>query len=152
MAKELGVGVIGLGMGRDLLYLNRDPATRLEVRGLCGRNADKAARMAKSNGIGFATADYRELLKRDDIQVIAVFSPDHLHGEQCVAALEAGKHVLVEKPLATNAADAEELRALAASRRLTLMPGHTFLYSPAVNWVRELLRLRTRSARSTSSR
>ena len=48
MRKELGVGIIGLGMGRDLLYLNRDASSRLEVRGLCSRDSAKAARVAVS--------------------------------------------------------------------------------------------------------
>ena len=55
-------------------------------------------------------------------------------------ALQAGKHVLVEKPLATRLRDAHELAELATANERLLMPGHTFIYSPAVNTVRELIR------------
>ena len=125
MRKELGVGVIGLGMGRDLFYLNRDPATRFEVRGVCGRTAAKAERVASENGIGFATTDYRELLARDDIHVIAVFSPDHLHGEHCLAALRAGKHVLVTKPMVNKLSEAVAITREAEARGLKLLVGET---------------------------
>src|SRR5262249_52675697 len=56
-----------------------------------------------------------------------------------LAALQAGKHVFIEKPLAASASQAEELAEVAEQRGLTLMPGHTFLYSPAVNTIRELI-------------
>ncbi len=125
MAKELGIGVIGLGMGRDLLYVNRDTATRFEVRGLCSKDPAKAERLAKAHGIGFATGDYRELVRRDDIQVIAVFSPDHLHAEHCLAALGAGKHVLVTKPMVTRLDDAVEITRQAEARGLKLLVGET---------------------------
>jgi predicted dehydrogenase len=125
MRKDLGVGVIGLGMGRDLFYLNRDPATRFEVRGVCARDAAKAQRLASENGIGFATGDYRELLKRGDIHLIAVFSPDHLHGEHCLAALRAGKHVLVTKPMVDKLAEAVAITREAEARGLKLLVGET---------------------------
>jgi len=125
MGKELGIGVIGLGMGRDLLYVNRDPATRFEVRGLCSKDPAKAERLAKAHGIAFSSGDYRELVRRDDIQVIAVFSPDHLHGEHCLAALRAGKHVLVTKPMVTRLGEAIEITRQAEARGLKLLVGET---------------------------
>jgi len=125
MRKELGVGVIGLGMGRDLFYLNRDPGTRLEVRGVCGSTPEKTQRIAQQNGIPFATTDYRELVARDDIHVVAVFSPDHLHGEHCLAALRAGKHVLVTKPMVNKLGEAVEITREAEARRLKFLVGET---------------------------
>jgi len=125
MGKDLGVGVIGLGMGRDLFYLNREPTTRFEVRGVCGRSAAKAQRLAGENGIGFATTDYRQLVARDDIHLIAVFSPDHLHGEHCLAALKAGKHVLVTKPMVDKLGEAVAITREAEARGLKLLVGET---------------------------
>ncbi len=97
--KDLGIGVIGLGMGADLLYLNEDPNSRFIVRAICAATPAKLERYRQVPGVVFATTDYRELLTRDDIQVIAVFSPDILHAEHTIAALEAGKHVVVTKPM-----------------------------------------------------
>ncbi|MCR4413918.1 MAG: Gfo/Idh/MocA family oxidoreductase [Thermoguttaceae bacterium] len=125
MAKELGVGIIGLGMGRDLFYLNRDPSTRFEVRAVCGRDPAKAARLARDNGIGFSTTDYRELIARPDIHVVAVFSPDHLHGEHCLAALRAGKHVVVTKPMVNRLSEAIEITREAEARGLKFLVGET---------------------------
>jgi len=139
MRKELGVGVIGLGMGRDLLYVNRDPATRFEVRGVCGKDPAKAERLAKAHGIGFSTGDYRELLRRDDLQVIAVFSPDHLHGEHCLAALRAGKHVLVTKPMVTKLGEAIEITRQSEARGLKLLVGETCRWYTSFLALRRLL-------------
>jgi len=125
MGKDLGVGVIGLGMGRDLFYLNRDPGTRLEIRGVCSKDPAKAERAARANGIGFFTDDYRELVRRDDVQVVAVFSPDHLHGEHCLAALRAGKHVVVTKPMVNRLDEAVRITREAEARGLKLLVGET---------------------------
>ena len=125
MSKDIGIGIVGLGMGKDLFYLNNDPSTRFEVRGLCATTRSKVERAAKDNGIHFSTTDYRDLLKRDDIALIAVFSPDHLHGEHCLAALRAGKHVLVTKPMVNKLADAVVIAREAETRRLKLLVGET---------------------------
>ncbi|MGI6417492.1 MAG: Gfo/Idh/MocA family protein [Thermoguttaceae bacterium] len=125
MVKDLGVGIIGLGMGRDLLYLNRERSTRFEVRGICGRDSGKTARIAGDSGIAFWTVDYRELIARDDLHVIAVFSPDHLHGEHCLAALRAGKHVVVTKPMVNQLAEAMAIAREAESRGLKFLVGET---------------------------
>ncbi len=125
MDKQIGVGVIGLGMGRDLFYLNRDAGTRMEVRGICGSSPEKTQRIARQNGIAFCTTDYRELVARDDIHLVAVFSPDHLHGEHCLAALRAGKHVLVTKPMVDKLSEAIAITREAEARRLKLLIGET---------------------------
>jgi len=83
--------------------------------------------------------DYASLLWREDIDAIILATPASLHFEQARAALEAGKHVFVEKPLATTTADAEALIALAEAKQRTLMVGHTFLYNDAVRWVKDFI-------------
>jgi predicted dehydrogenase len=89
-------------------------------------------------GIG-QTINFRDLLKDCRIDAIVIATPVHTHYEIALAAIRAGKHVLVEKPLATTVEHAEDLVSLAARSDLVLMPGHTFVYSPAVNTVRALL-------------
>ena len=79
-----------------------------------------------------------------------IATPPQTHYPLVKRALEAGKHVLVEKPLATRLDDAHELADLAEDADLVLMPGHTFIYSPAVNTVRDLIQSGG-SATSTSS-
>src|SRR5262249_19204683 len=73
------------------------------------------------------------------VDAIAIATPVTTHHALTMAALDAGKHVLVEKPLAASIAEAEEVVQKAESAGLVLMPGHTFLYSPAVNLIRDLI-------------
>jgi len=85
------------------------------------------------------TTDFAEVLADDEIDAVAIVTPVGTHAELAAAALEAGKHVFVEKPLAASSAEAEELIRLAEVNGRILMPGHTFLYSPPVNVIRDLI-------------
>jgi predicted dehydrogenase len=128
MKKSVGIGVIGVGMGANLLYINRKPDSRLEVRGLCATNAAKVSQLASEWQIPFWTTDYREYLERDDIQVIGVFSPDHLHAEHALAALNAGKHVICTKPMCTSIEDAAALVQAVERTGLTFLVGQTMRF------------------------
>ena len=86
-----------------------------------------------------ATADFGELLADDALDAVVVATPVPTHYELAKRALEAGKHVLVEKPPAMRGAEMDELCALAEARDLTLMPGHLLLYHPAVQKLKELI-------------
>jgi len=125
MEKTLGIGLIGLGMGRDLFYLNSDPDSRFEVRGICASTAGKVKTLAKENAISFWTTDYHELINREDIDVIAVYSPDHLHTQHCLDALKADKHVIVTKPMVTSLDDALEIARLIKKTNLKFLVGET---------------------------
>lgn len=127
-ATRVGVGVIGLGMGANLLYANREPGSRLEVRGLCAASPTRASRLAAEWRIPFWTTDYRQLLARDDIQVIGVYSPDPLHAEHALAALEAGKHVICTKPMCTRVEDAAALVEAVDRTGLTFLVGQTMRF------------------------
>jgi len=83
--------------------------------------------------------DYTALVSRPDVDVVVVCVPTRKHEEVTRAALEAGKHVLCEKPLTVGAAEAVALTDLAASRGLTLMTGHVFLFNPGILKLRELM-------------
>ncbi|HXF63118.1 MAG TPA: Gfo/Idh/MocA family oxidoreductase [Caldilineaceae bacterium] len=126
--KEIGVGVIGIGMGANLLFLNQDPSSRLEVRGLCSPTMEKVRKLAEAWHVPFWTTDYRELLARGDIQVIGVYSPDHLHAEHAMAALRAGKHVVCTKPMCTRIEDAAALAALVKQTGLKFLVGQTMRF------------------------
>ena len=85
------------------------------------------------------TRSFEDLIADPDLDAVAIATPVSSHYSLALAALRAGKHVFIEKPLAASVAQAEELAAVAAQRGLTLMPGHTFLYSPPVNTIRDLI-------------
>src|SRR4029078_6009010 len=85
------------------------------------------------------TSDFTELLRNPKVDAIAIATPVHTHFELAQAALKAGKHVLVEKPLAQTSDQVRRLVDEADRRGLTLMVDHTFLYTPAVQKIRELM-------------
>jgi predicted dehydrogenase len=128
--KDIGIGVIGIGMGANLLFINRNPHSRLEVRGLCSRTENKVKQLAGQWGLPFWTTDYRELIARDDISVIGVYSPDHLHAEHAIAALKAGKHVICTKPMCTSVEDAAEMVGLVDQTGLKFLVGQTMRFDP----------------------
>lgn len=128
--KEIGVGVIGLGMGQCLLALNEDPTSPFVVRGVCARSEASARRCAERYGIPFWTTDYRALVDRDDIDVIGVYSPDHLHAEHALAALRAGKHVVCTKPMVTSLEDALQIVELVRRTGRKFLVGQTMRFDP----------------------
>ena len=119
-----GVAVIGYAfMGKAHSHAWRNvaalrpgaPGVRQQV--LVGRDADAVAAAAGQYGWTESATDWREVLDRDDIDIVDVCVPGHLHAEVAIAALEAGKHVIVEKPLANTMAEAEKMVATAKAAR-----------------------------------
>jgi predicted dehydrogenase len=137
--KDIGVGVVGLGMGARVLTVNRDPDSRLVVRGLCDRNRRLlAARQSDANG-AYATTDYDALLARKDIDVIGIFTPDRMHCRQILRALDAGKHVMVTKPMVNTMEEAADvIRAVQHSGR-KLLVAQTQRWRPAQMAAKKLL-------------
>jgi len=85
------------------------------------------------------TSDFDGLLASDEIKAVVIATPSHTHYPMVKKALLAGKHVYVEKPIATRAQEAHDLSMIAQENKLTLMVGHLLLYHPAVNRLRELV-------------
>jgi predicted dehydrogenase len=103
-------------------------------------NAERLARGLRENPGAQGIASFAEALRRSDVSAVALATPVATHYPLAKAALEAGKHVLVEKPLATTGTHADELVALATARKLVLGVDHTYVYHPAVQRIRELVR------------
>jgi predicted dehydrogenase len=138
-ATRLGIGVIGAGRWANLAHLPgwaRD--TRCQIVGVCDVDAQRAGDAAQQYG-AVATQDYAELLKRDDIDIIDVVTRDSQHFEINMAAIEAGKHVLSEKPIAHDYRDVRRAADLARSKGLKTKVGLTFRYSPAVRYLKDLI-------------
>nr|WP_274636087.1 Gfo/Idh/MocA family oxidoreductase [Microbacterium bovistercoris] len=114
----------------------------IEMAVLVGRNADAVAQAAAHWGWAESATDWREVIARDDIDIIDVVTPGDSHAEIAIAALEAGKHVLCEKPLANSVAEAEamvEAAERAAGRGAKAMVGFTYRRVPAVAFLRDLI-------------
>ena len=90
--------------------------------------AGLAQKCAGAFGIAFWTVDYRELVSRDDVDAVCVFSPDHLHAEHCIGALENGKHVVCTKPMVTSLEDAKKLVGLVRQKKTKFLVGQTMRF------------------------
>jgi predicted dehydrogenase len=113
-----------------------------EMAVIVGRNADGVADAAAKWGWAESATDWREVIARDDIDLVDIVTPGDSHAEIAIAALEAGKHVLCEKPLANTVAEAEAMAdaaARAAARGIRAMVGFTYRRVPAATFMRDLI-------------
>jgi predicted dehydrogenase len=138
-ADPVGMAVVGYGywgpnLARNVAGL---PSTRL----VCVCDLDEARlrdAAARHPGVG-VTTDFDDVLRSSEVEVVVIATPPSLHHRLARQALLAGKHVLVEKPLATSSALALDLVELAERKGLVLMVDHTFVYTPAVQRIKELV-------------
>jgi predicted dehydrogenase len=137
--RPVGIAVVGAGYWGPNLVRNalQSPATRLTF--VCDSDLARADRLASSFSGVEATHDLRQLLDDPEVEAIAVATPPAMHLEVAMAAIEAGKHVLVEKPLASSYAEGRALVNAAEEHGVVLMCDHTYCYTPAVQRIRELL-------------
>ena len=113
-----------------------------EMAVLVGRTQSSAEEAARTLGWAEVSTDWREVIERDDIDLVDICTPGHTHAEIAVAALRAGKHVLVEKPMANTLAEAEEMTRAAqeaAANGVLSMVGFTYRRVPAVQLARQLV-------------
>jgi predicted dehydrogenase len=139
IAPTLRVGVVGLGYWGPNLVRNLHDLPDVEVAWICDFREDRLEHLGRRYPAVRRTTDFGDLLSDDRLDAIVIATPVGTHFPLASLALESGKHVLVEKPLAASSAEGSELLEQAKVRGLTLMPGHTFLYSPPVNLIRELI-------------
>lgn len=148
--KTIGIGIIGWGfMGRTHAHALRSiplfyPGIDFEPRlvGVASRTAEGAGEAARLLGLSFATRDFRALLARPDIDAVSVCTPNDLHEEMVVAALHAGKHVYVDKPLAADLEAAARMREAAREARGQGVFSQMVLnnrFSPAIMRAKELM-------------
>ena len=131
-----GIGVVGLNYWGP--NLARNFAELGVLSGICDLDEERLAKAKTRHPSAAATASFEELLA-SDVTGVVIATPVPTHHELAKQALEAGKHVLVEKPPAMKAAEIDELVALAAERDLVLMPGHLLLYHPGIRKLKELI-------------
>jgi predicted dehydrogenase len=138
--EPIDVAVVGAGYWGPNLVRNFQASTAFRLRWLCDLDAERARRaLGRYSTVG-VTDDLTVVLADPDVRAIAIATPAGTHHDVAMAALRAGKHVLVEKPLAATYADGLALVEEAERRGLTLMCDHTYCYTPAVLRIRELVR------------
>ena len=133
------VGVVGLGFWGPQLVRNLYDSPSADVVTGCDARPEALAQIGRRYPSLRQTTEFAEVLADSEVEAVVVATPISTHYPLARASLEAGKHTFVEKPLAGSLAEATQLAALAPDLGLVLMPGHTFLYSPPVQAIRDLI-------------
>jgi predicted dehydrogenase len=144
---EIGVGMLGYAfMGkahsnafRKIAYITWPPPLEPRLVGIAGRNEEAVGEAAKRYGYEYATTDWRELVADDRIGLFDNGGPNSLHAEPTIAAAEAGKHVLCEKPLGRDAAESYEIWRRVAATGVKHLCAFNYRFVPAVRLARELI-------------
>ena len=131
---QIGVGYWGPNILRNLVA-NQD----IDVVAVADRDAERLAVAARICPSATLTSDAADILMRVDLEAVVVATPAGSHFKLAWSALDQGKHVLVEKPMALTTKEASQLARMADKRNLVLMVGHTFVYNPAVLKLKELI-------------
>ena len=133
------VAVVGAGYWGPNLVRNFRASPDWELAAVCDLDEARARKVVgDARGVDVETSLER-LLARDDVDAVAIATPANTHRPIAMAALESGKHVLVEKPLASSVAEATEMVEAARERGLVLMADHTYCYTPVVQRIRQIV-------------
>ncbi len=132
-------GVVGCGYwGPNLIRnLRQSPDCQLEI--ICDASEQRLRHMQRLHPDVATTNNFEDLLKDPELDAVVIATPVRFHFDMAKACLTAGKHVFIEKPMARTVAEGEELVALADRQGLVIMVGHTFLFSPAVRRMKEII-------------
>jgi predicted dehydrogenase len=137
----IGVAIIGSG---QIALANHLPGFALcpdtKVVALCDSNPEVVARAAQTTGIKATYTDYNELLKRDNVDAVLIATPNYVHAPIALAAIAAGKHVMCEKPIAMNLAEAMQMLRAAEKANVRHMTAFTYRFVPAMRYMEHLVR------------
>lgn len=140
MKQPISVGVVGCGYWGPNLVRNFKALPECMLKALCDLNEDRLRHMRSIYSDVEGMTDYAHLLNGVGLDAVVIAAPVKYHHPLAKASLLAGKHTLIEKPMASSAAQCEELIEIAAEKGLVLMVGHTFLYSAPVRKIVEIAR------------
>jgi predicted dehydrogenase len=137
---DIGVAIIGYGYWSPKLIrsMRANPSCRFVA--ICEKDESRHERIRNENPQIDVVRDYRDVFLREDVHAVVVATIPSSHFRIAKQALEMGKHVLIEKPMVLNVSEGEILADIAHSRKRTLMVDHTYLYSPAIQTLRTLIR------------
>jgi predicted dehydrogenase len=135
----VNVAVAGCGYWGPNLIRNLNQANNCRLKTVCDVAEARLRHMKKLYPDIVTTTRFEDVLEDRELDAVAIATPVRFHFEMAKAALEAGKHVFIEKPMARSTAECEELQAIAKKAGLQIMVGHTFLFSPAVRRMKEII-------------
>jgi len=141
MTTSVRIGFIGTSWWMNMAHLPIFQAdSRVELVAICGRNRDRAQEMATKYGIPNVFTDYRDMIENANLDAIVIGTPDDEHFVMTMDALDAGLHVLCEKPLAMNAGDAEAMYQKAEAQGVVHMTFYTYRWLPHYRYLHELIK------------
>lgn len=133
------LGLIGIGEVMQLRHVpSLEAERRVSVVALADIDADRARRTARRFNADW-TQDWSQLVSRNDVDAVLIATPHHLHADVAVAAAEAGKHVLCEKPMASTVADCDRMIAAAEKAGVRLMIAENYLYEPSLQQMKQFI-------------
>lgn len=135
----IGVAVLGTGFGEAVHIPALKHLDDVNIAVVVSRRADRAKAVASRHDIPNATTNWRDAITDPDVHAVVIATPPHLHHQMAIMALEAGKHVLCEKPMARNLAESRDMVKLAATANVVAMINHEFRYMPIRARVKELI-------------
>jgi predicted dehydrogenase len=135
----LNVAIVGLGYWGPTLLRALVEMGGVEVTQVCDRDPERLERVVRRYPATSPTTSFDDVLDNPDVDAVVIATPVFTHFDLASRSLRAGKHTFVEKPLAPSTGEADKLIELADSSDLALMCGHTFLYSPPVRAVKDLI-------------
>jgi predicted dehydrogenase len=137
--KQIKVGVVGCGYWGPNLIRNFHALPDCRLKAMCDLSQERLSHLAALYPGVRCEQNFDHMLSNGEVDAVVVATSIRLHYAMAKASLLAGKHTLIEKPMAASAEQCEELVAIARKQGLVLMVGHTFLYSPAVRKIKEIV-------------
>ena len=132
-------GIVGTGMIAKMMLPEFARCDKFEAHAVCSRKEETGRALAEAFSIPKVYTEFADMLADPEIEMVYVATPNHMHYQQAKAALEAGKHVVCEKPFTPYLAEAEELIALAKEKGLLLYEAITTAHHPAYQYIKEQL-------------
>lgn len=140
MVKEkINTGIVGCGYWGPNLVRNFNSLKDCNVKMVCDTDNSRLKHMQSLYPAIHATTEFDHVVNDNEIDAIAIATPVRYHFEMAKKSLEAGKHTFIEKPMASSAAECSKLITFAEKNNLTLVVGHTFIYSPPVRKIKEII-------------
>jgi len=136
---DINIGIVGCGYWGPNLVRNFNAVRNCCVKLICDSDPRRLAHIGKLYPSLATATDFASLLNGTNVDAVVVATPAHTHYTLARQALEAGKHVFIEKPMATSSIDCDDLVQMAAGKERTLMIGHTFLYSAPVRKIKQIV-------------
>ena len=139
MAKQTKIGVVGCGYWGPNLIRNFSSLSGCNLMTICDISEERLKHLASLHPGVRGERDFQQMIAEPNLDAVVIATAVKHHHSMAKASLLAGKHTMIEKPMAACSAECEELIEIAARQGLVLMTGHTFLYSQAVRKIKELV-------------